>query len=195
MEHSMIKTSMAAVIAAVIASVGTAALAQVSPYAGQEQHDIKSLSPQEVTALLTGQGAGFAKAAELNGYPGPAHVVELADQLTLSPDQLQKSRQLMDEHKERARRLGAEVVAAERALDRLFGEQRAEAAAVASAAERVGLLQARLRAEHLNTHLLQTAVLSVEQVRRYGELRGYAVDSAPGVATPKKDSSHHHKPH
>lgn len=190
-----IKTGMAAVIAAVTASVGTLALAQVSSYAGQEQHDIKSLSPLEVTALLTGQGAGFAKAAELNGYPGPAHVVELADQLMLSPDQLQKSRQLMDEHKERARRLGAEVVAAERALDRLFGEQRAEAAAVASAAERVGLLQARLRAEHLNTHLLQTAVLSMEQVRRYGELRGYTVDSAPGVATPKKDSTDHHKPH
>lgn len=188
----ILKTSMAAVFTC----LGTAAVAQVSPYAGQERHDIKSLSPQEVTALLTGQGAGFAKAAELNGYPGPAHVIELADQLTLTPEQLQQSRQLMDEHKERARRLGAEVVAAERALDRLFVEQRADAGAVASAAERVGLMQARLRAEHLNTHLLQTAVLSADQVRRYSELRGYTERSAPDTNAPKQDSkSHHQRPH
>jgi hypothetical protein len=79
-------TILKAGIAAVVACLGTAAIAQVSPYAGQERHDIKSLSPQEVTALLAGQGAGFAKAAELNGYPGPAHVIELADQLARTSD-------------------------------------------------------------------------------------------------------------
>jgi len=190
MERSLtFKTS----IAAVIACFGTAAIAQVSPYAGQERHDIKSLSPQEVTALLAGQGAGFAKAAELNGYPGPMHVIELADQLALTPQQLQSTRQLMHEHKERARRLGAEVVAAERALDQLFGERRADNASVASAAERIGSLQARLRAEHLNTHLLQTAVLNTEQARRYTELRGYAADSTPSGHTPGPDSGSTHK--
>ncbi len=178
-------------VAAVITCLGTAAMAQVSSYAGEERRDIKSLSPQEVTALLAGHGAGFAKAAELNGYPGPAHVIELADQLTLTPKQLQSTQQLMDEHKARARKLGAEVVDAERTLDRLFGEQQADAAAVASAAERVGLLQARLRAEHLNTHLSQTAMLSAEQVRRYGELRGYTADAD----APKQDSPSHHRKH
>jgi hypothetical protein len=64
------------------------AWAQTSPYAGQEQRPIKALSDQEVAALLAGQGAGFAKAAELNGYPGPMHVLELADRLALSADPL-----------------------------------------------------------------------------------------------------------
>ena len=170
------------------------AWAQTSPYAGQESYRIKSLSPQEEKALLEGQGAGFAKAAELNGYPGPAHVIELADRLALTPEQLSGTKQLMNEHKARARSLGAEVVAAEQALDRLFSERRADAAAVASAAERIGLLQAQLRAEHLNTHLLQTALLSAEQVRRYSELRGYAVGSTPSGYAPAQDSqSPHHR--
>ena len=42
-----------------------------SPYAGQESREIKSLSPAEVDGYLAGAGMGFAKAAELNGYPGP----------------------------------------------------------------------------------------------------------------------------
>ena len=182
-------------MALVIACFGAAAMAQVSPYAGQERNDIKALAPQEVTALLAGQGAGFAKAAELNGYPGPMHVIELADQLALTPQQLESTQQLMHDHKERARRLGAEVVAAERELDQLFGERRADAATVASGAERIGLLHAKLRAEHLNTHLLQTALLSTEQARRYTELRGYAAGSTPRGHAPGQDSqpSHHRK--
>jgi hypothetical protein len=35
----------------------------VSPYAGQETRDIKSLSPEEVDAYLSGKGLGLAKAA------------------------------------------------------------------------------------------------------------------------------------
>jgi hypothetical protein len=54
-----------------------------SPYAGDETREIKALSPQEVSDLLAGKGMGFAKTAELNGFPGPAHVLELASQLQL----------------------------------------------------------------------------------------------------------------
>ena len=46
-----------------------------SPYAGEERREIKSLSPQEIGDYLAGKGMGLAKAAELNGYPGPAHVL------------------------------------------------------------------------------------------------------------------------
>ena len=40
--------------------------------------DIKSLSQDDQSALLAGRGMGLARPAELNGYPGPAHVLELA---------------------------------------------------------------------------------------------------------------------
>ena len=58
-----------------------------SPYAGEQSRSIKSLSQQDVADYMAGKGMGCAKAAELNGYPGPAHVLELADQLALTPSQ------------------------------------------------------------------------------------------------------------
>ena len=195
MKRSLILNTSFAALIAYVSVAGSVASAQVSPYAGEERNETKSLSSKEVSALLTGQGAGFAKAAELHGYPGPAHVLELADQLALTPEQLHRSRQLMHEHKERARQLGAEVVAAERALDRLFGERLADAAAVSTAAELIGLWNARLRAEHLNTHLLQTTVLSPSQIQRYSELRGYAVSTHGEAPRPDAISHQHSKRH
>lgn len=151
-------------------------------YAGEQGRAIKSLADSDIAGLLAGQGAGFAKAAELNGYPGPAHTLELRERLGLSAEQVAASEALMAEHKRRARELGASLVDAERRLDALFAHRRADPALVDEATRAVGLLQARLRAEHLNTHLAQTALLNTEQIRAYDRLRGYA--PAGGDATP-----------
>lgn len=163
----------------------TPALAQTSPYAGQEARPIKALSEDEQSALAQGRGMGFAKAAELNGYPGPMHVIELSRRLDLTPEQSSASEKLMAEHKTLARELGARLIDAERALDRLFAERKADAAAVDAAMRRVGELNATLRAEHLKTHIAQTALLSPQQVARCQTLRGY--DSAAG-----HDPARHH---
>ena len=179
----------------IVAGVAPVAAQPASPYAGQERNDISALAPQDVNALLAGQGMGFAKAAELNGYPGPLHVIELAGPLSLTPEQLGSSRKLMEGHRARARTLGAEFVTAERALDRLFKERKASAASVSAASERVGAIQARLRAEHLNTHLAQTRLLSPEQVRRYAELRGYSDASSEGGGSHGHSKSTHHSTH
>ena len=160
-----------------------------SPYAGEQSRAIKSLSEAEIDALATGAGAGLAKAAELNGYPGPTHVLELADRLRLDERQRDATRRLLDGHKTKARRLGAELLAAETDLDGLFARRQADAGQVEQATQRVGALQAQLRAEHLNTHLLQTKLLSDEQVRRYAVLRGYSP-----VAAGAKEHDHGHAP-
>ncbi len=149
-----------------------------SPYAGEQSRNIKALSEREVAGLLQGQGAGFAKAAELNGYPGPAHTLELKDRLGLTPEQAVATASLMSAHQARARELGAALIAAERKLDEVFAGRRAGPAAVELATRDVALLHAQLRAEHLNTHIAQTALLSAEQVKRYGVLRGYADESS-----------------
>lgn len=154
-----------------------------STYAGQQTRAIKSLSDQDVDDLLTGRGAGLAKAAELNGYPGPAHVLELAEPLKLSDAQLAATRALMAQHRAAAQRLGEVVVASERSLDQAFRSHRADAASVRSLTEDVARRRGELRAEHLNTHLAQTALLTPEQVQRYSQLRGYAVvEAAPAQA-------------
>lgn len=150
------------------------------PYAGQQARAIKALSDADRAGLLEGQGMGYAKAAELNGYPGPTHVLELASQLQLSSEQRAATRNLLADHKAAARQLGADIVEAERALDALFASRRADEASVRRLAAEIARLQGELRAEHLKTHLAQAALLRPEQIQHYAQLRGYAVQGAGG---------------
>lgn len=144
-----------------------------SPYAGEQARDIKALSPQEQQGWTNGQGMGLARAAELNGYPGPMHVLELADRLQLSDSQAAATRTLRAQHLAEVRSLGTQLVDAERQLDTLFRDKRATADDVQRHTEAIALLQARIRASHLQAHLQQTALLEPAQVERYNVLRGY----------------------
>jgi Spy/CpxP family protein refolding chaperone len=91
-----------------------------APYAGQHNRPIKALSDDDIAALLKGEGMGMAKAAELNGYPGPRHVLDLAAQLKLTPDQRQQVQAIFDRMSASAKPFGAELVERERVLDQLF---------------------------------------------------------------------------
>jgi Spy/CpxP family protein refolding chaperone len=177
-------------IALGFATIASGALAQASPYAGQQDREIKALSPKEVGDLLAGQGLGLAKAAELNGYPGPAHVLEHADALALTEQQRHATEVLMKEHKARARALGAALVDTERGLDAAFAQKSIAAESLAKLTADIGSKQAQLRAEHLRTHLEQTALLTPEQIRRYEHLRGYAAGSESG-STQQHRKMHH----
>jgi Spy/CpxP family protein refolding chaperone len=151
-----------------------------SPYAGQQAREIKALSDEDRTALLEGHGMGYAKAAELNGYPGPTHVLELAPQLQLTREQELATRKLLADHKEAARKLGVAVIEAERALDQAFASRRADEATVRQLAADVARLQGELRFEHLKTHLAQAALLRREQIAHYASLRGYTGQGGGG---------------
>ena len=144
-----------------------------SPYAGQETRTIKALSAEDIEALRTGQGMGFAKAAELNGYPGPAHVLALAEQLQLTPEQLSKTRDIEASMRAKAKTIGAELIDAEAQLDNLFAYKRIDDQALNASLQRIAELQSELRQAHLHAHLEQTALLSAAQAARYVELRGY----------------------
>lgn len=186
-------TTIPKILLAAVCAAAIAAHAQTSPYAGEQARDIKSLSEREAADLLAGQGMGLAKAAELNGYPGPAHVLEHADALGLSARQLGATQALMTGHKARARALGQELVAAERALDEAFRTRRIDAAALSGLTAEIGRKQAQLREEHLRTHLAQTALLDASQVEHYSELRGYVSASVePRTGTPPTGQHKHH---
>ncbi|HJV10787.1 MAG TPA: cupredoxin domain-containing protein [Burkholderiales bacterium] len=136
--------------------------------------DIKALSSEEVEQYLSGAGMGYAKAAELNRHPGPMHVLELADQLKLSPEQRTATAKLMEAHKDEARKIGARLVAAERALDELFRSGAVAGDTLAQAVARTAVLQGEYRLTHLETHRRMRTLLSDAQVARYDALRGYA---------------------
>src|SRR4051812_3010102 len=88
-----------------------------SPYAGMQNRSIKALSDQQVADLEAGRGMGLAMAAELNGYPGPSHVLELADKLELTPDQRRRIKALFDAMKAEAVPLGSKLIEQEADLE------------------------------------------------------------------------------
>jgi Spy/CpxP family protein refolding chaperone len=144
-----------------------------TPYAGEQHRAIKALSPQEMDGLRRGEGLGYAITAELNGYPGPRHVLELADSLAITPAQRERVRAVYEAMRLEAVALGEVVIAEEAALDRAFADGSIDEGQLAAALERIAGLQARLRGTHLRAHLALRGVLSPGQVAAYARLRGY----------------------
>ena len=143
------------------------------PYAGQQARGVKALSDDEVNGYLAGAGMGFAKAAELNGYPGPMHSLEHAAALSLTPAQREALQGLMHRHKEEARQLGADVVRLEKELDALFATRAATPVTIDAKVAEIAAANGRVRASHLRTHLETTKLLTAEQIHRYQVVRGY----------------------
>lgn len=166
-------------------SAPAAAQVTPSPYTGEQVRTIKSLSTSDVQALLAGAGMAYAKAAELNGYSGPAHVLELSTPLNLTSEQRVATEGLMARHKAKASALGAQLVEAERTLDSAFASKQIDTGRVTELTQAIGVLQADLRSEHLQTHLAQTALLNTQQVALYQSLRGYDSPAIPTATVPR----------
>jgi Spy/CpxP family protein refolding chaperone len=144
-----------------------------SPYAGLEHRPVKALSEQQIADLKAGRGMGLALPAELNGYPGPAHVLELADALRLSVEQRAQTKALFEAMKAEAIPIGERIISDETTLDHLFAERTVTQAALDAAVSRIASAQGDLRAAHLRYHLAMMEVLTLAQIAHYGELRGY----------------------
>jgi hypothetical protein len=154
------------------------------PYAGQQARAIKALSDDDIAALRKGEGMGVAKAAELNGYPGPAHVLVLAAQLGLTDSQQGNVQTIFGRMSAAAKPLGAKLIAQEQALDQLFAKSEITPDRLAAATAAIAKLQGRLRSVHLAAHLETRALLTADQLARYQQLRGYSDPQAP--------AAHHH---
>ena len=172
--------SLALLVALATGAVASAETAQ--PYAGLDRRAIKALSPERIEGLIEGSGLGYARAAELNGLPGPAHVLDLVSELALTPEQEASVRALHDAMRSEARAIGAEIVAAEQTLDEALSNRTADPETVARMTARIAALEGRLRAVHLNAHLATAPLLTRHQVQAYARARGYSV---PAGATPE----------
>jgi hypothetical protein len=162
------------------ATLSTAALALAigtadaqTPYAGMQTRSVKALSDQQITDLLAGRGMGLALAAELNGYPGPSHLLKLADKLGLSDAQRNGARGMLEAMKAETIPIGERLVAQEVALDKLFVDHTITPEKLSAATAEIGATQAQLRAAHLKYHLSTVTILEPAQIREYSALRGY----------------------
>lgn len=165
-----------------------AALAQShqQPYAGQEKRAVKALSETELADLLAGRGMGLAKAAELNGYPGPMHVLEHAAALKLTGAQREAVEAVRARMAAAAQTLGREIVAAETALDGAFAAKRIDGGTLKSQTDAIAALMGRLRAVHLAAHLETAPLLTPAQLAQYAALRGYGDQAKPQDRHPHK---------
>lgn len=152
--------------------LGTPGVAQHTHNEGQAGATATStLTVEAVRQLLSGEGMGLARAAELNTFPGPKHVLELKSQLDLSPMQEQKIEQIRRVMLDSARSLGRSIVDAERALDEAFTRRTITEQNLAERTTAIATLQGELRRAHLHAHLLTKPILTDEQVAKYYELR------------------------
>jgi hypothetical protein len=158
------------ILASLIVVAGVSA---ETPYAGMQSRSIKALSDRQIADLGAGRGMGLALAAELNGYPGPSHVLELSDRLELSTDQRREVQRLFDLMKAEAVPLGTRLLEQEAELDRQFADRTVTAENLRASTAAIAATQGVLRETHLKYHLLTAEILTAPQMTRYAELRGY----------------------
>lgn len=174
------KSSSIAALVALAAALPMAGIAADNPYAGQDRRQIKALSDQEIGDYVNGRGMGTSKAAEMNHYPGPRHVLEHATTLGLTPQQAESVRQAHDAMAGEARRIGQQIVDKEAALEALYASQQATPDNTRHVVREIAELQAAFRLAHLNAHLSMKQVLSAEQIALYDRVRGYDGTNAAG---------------
>jgi hypothetical protein len=142
--------------------------AQSSPYTGQEMRDIKSLSDNDVQSLQNGTGeafGGMAKLAELNGYPGPRHVLDMASELQLTDGQRMEIERIYQNMSNIAKSIGAAILAIEQDMDETFANKTITQENLKLMLDKSADLYGQLRFVHLSAHFDTIQILTIEQVQ------------------------------
>lgn len=141
---------------------------------GEQKREIKSLSTNDIAELKRGGGWGFAKPAELNGVPGPAHLLEMKGKISLSDSQIASIEKIHKKMLSEAIPLGKKYIIAERVLDQIFVSKSYNKENLLSSIKKIEQIRARLRFVHLSKHLETVNILSDSQISLYNKLRGYS---------------------
>ena len=152
-----------------------------SEYVGEEHRAIKSLSADDIRELSEGGGWGLAKAAELNGVPGPAHILEMASEINLTPEQQAEIQKIYEQMQSEAISLGNQLIQLEATLNTHFADGSINQAILEQSLQDIERVRAKLRLAHLSAHLQTPNILTPEQSSLYNELRGYSKDPCENV--------------
>jgi hypothetical protein len=137
---------------------------------------IRALSSEEIDQIRRGEGAGFAKPAELNGVPGPRHVLDLAAELGLSAAQARDIQAIYDAMLAAVIPAGERYLAAEEALESDLRAGAITEADLPGRVSEVSRLEGDLATIHLTAHLQTARLLTPQQIATYNRLRGYTSD-------------------
>jgi len=169
-----------------------------SKYAGEEKREIKSLSETDIEELKNGKGWGLAKAAELNGVPGPVHLLEMKEEIDLSAKQIRAIEDIYKKMKQEAIPLGLELIELEMELNNHFANRTITDELLRQILQRIAQVHRQLRYVHLSTHLKTPDILKSKQITLYNKLRGYSSDdpceNVPKGHDPEMWKKHHNCP-
>jgi methionine synthase II (cobalamin-independent) len=169
-----------------------------SKYAGEEKREIKSLSATDIEELQNGKGWGLAKAAELNGVPGPVHLLEMKEEIDLSAEQIQAIEDIYSKMIHEAIPLGLELIELERELNAHFANRTITDELLLQILQKIAQIRRQLRYVHLSTHLKTPDILKSKQITLYNKLRGYSSDDpceiVPKGHDPEMWKKHHNCP-
>lgn len=161
--------------------------------AGMQQRAIKSLSDADIQELRRSGGWGLALPAELNGMPGPAHLLELKDQIPLTAEQAQRIHALFDDMKRAAIPAGERLIQTESEIEAAFASGKVDESTLRQLVTAAESARAELRIIHLSQHFKTVPLLRPEQIQRYTVLRGYA--TAPCQNIPAGHNPEMHRRH
>jgi len=166
-----------------------------SKYKGEELREIKTLSANDISQLEKGGGWGFAKAAELNGYPGPLHILQMESEIALTPKQKTDIEALYQNMNLKAAALGKKFISLEKELNIAYAKNEIDAKSLGKYVTAIEAVRSDLRFVHLSAHLETPNILTEEQVVLYNKLRGYSSNdpcsNVPKGHNPKMWKMHH----
>ena len=171
-----------------------ASSSQISPYSGQEIRVIKSLSDNDVQSLQNGTGeafGGIAKLAELNGYPGPRHVLDIAQELQLTDRQRMEIELIYQNMSNNAKSIGSAIIAVEQDMDEAFANKTITEEDLIALLDKSANLYGQLRFVHLSAHLDTAQIITTEQIQMYNEMRGYDGGSIDNSSVSNNDNRTH----
>ena len=135
--------------------------------------EIRGLDQDTIEGYLTGKGLGQALPAELNGYPGPRHTIDMAEELELTEEQLAQVQALFDDMQSAVIPLGEKYLESVAELELTFREGTTTGEYLQSQLEKITGIEAQMRYAHLSTHLATIDILSHDQIMQYNMMRGY----------------------
>ena len=155
--------------------LGCVALAAAAPAVSTQQensamHHHHSCLEEERASIARGEGFGMAMPADMAGYPGPRHVLDMAAELGLTAEQKSGVEKIYAAMHEKAMTRGKELFEAEARLEQMFRDGRPEAD-LREQSFRVDSIHAELRWIHLSAHLAAQKLLTAEQIAKYTRLR------------------------
>ena len=182
-------------LAFLAAPCAVAAQHAAAPETGEQT--IAGLSADDIATIRAGGGWGLAKPAEMNGAPGPKHLLELADRLELDDAQIAGIEDIRERMTARAVAAGERFLTAEAALTEAFAAGSVQASELERLVAAAGEARAAMRLAHLDAHRETVPLLSAAQIERYAILRGHrsaapvACDTVPEGHDSEMWRAHH----